>query len=99
MVLGRKGKPLLVVMARTHPCETVSSLMMEGVIEALEKTKTKEGEYLLENCRVVLVPMANPDGVVHGNSRSSYAGCDLNRRWLAPEKDLHPELASVKHFL
>ena len=28
-----------------------------------------------------IVPMMNPDGVLVGNSRTSFAGCDLNRRW------------------
>lgn len=25
--------------------------------------------------------MVNPDGVIYGNSRSNFAGLDLNRHW------------------
>jgi murein tripeptide amidase MpaA len=37
--------------------------------------------------------MLNPDGVINGNHRTSLAGCDLNRRWAAPNKALHPEVS------
>jgi murein tripeptide amidase MpaA len=28
-----------------------------------------------------VVPMVNPDGVIHGNSRCNLSGLDLNRQW------------------
>lgn len=34
--------------------------------------------------------MLNPDGVIHGNYRTSLIGVDLNRRWDKPDKNLHP---------
>lgn len=40
--------------------------------------------------------MINPDGVVIGNSRSSLAGADLNRRWGNPNATIHPELYFLK---
>ena len=40
--------------------------------------------------------MVNPDGVVIGNSRSSLAGVDLNRRWSQPNSVMHPELYFLK---
>lgn len=40
--------------------------------------------------------MANPDGVVCGNSRTSLAGKDLNRQFILASKDLYPEVALVK---
>lgn len=40
--------------------------------------------------------MVNPDGVVLGNSRSSLAGVDLNRRWANPNATIHPELYFLK---
>ena len=42
--------------------------------------------------------MLNPDGVVQGNYRCSYSGCDLNRRYLTPSKILHPEIYHVKRM-
>ena len=40
--------------------------------------------------------MLNADGVINGNYRCSLAGCDLNRRWKAPSKNLHPEVYYTK---
>lgn len=34
--------------------------------------------------------MANPDGVIMGNSRSSASGKDLNREYLNSKKELYP---------
>lgn len=39
--------------------------------------------------------MINVDGVTIGNSRSSFVGADLNRRWANPHCIAHPEI----HFL
>ena len=43
--------------------------------------------------------MLNPDGVINGNYRCSLAGCDLNRRWKAPSKILHPTIYSTKQMV
>ena len=37
-----------------------------------------------------LIPMLNPDGVIHGNYRTNLAGFDLNRVWEDPDKTLCP---------
>ena len=44
----------------------------------------------------IIVPMINVDGVVIGNYRSSMAGNDLNRRYIEPDKMVHPEVFLVK---
>ncbi len=46
-----------------------------------------------------IVPMINPDGVIHGNYRSSLGGCDLNRRWKKPKRKLHPTVFYVKELI
>lgn len=58
---------------------------MHGIIEFLTG-KSPEAIYLKENCVFKIVPMTNPDGVIHGNYRCSLAGCDLNRRWKKPKR-------------
>ncbi len=79
-----KNKKRIWIHARTHPSETGSSFVIEGLIN-----------YLLSNCceqcngtdlsKLIfnIVPMVNPDGVALGNARvtpdSSY---DLERMWL-----------------
>ena len=37
--------------------------------------------YLTSNFEVFVFPMVNPDGVIHGMSRTNMAGLDLNRHW------------------
>jgi hypothetical protein len=34
------------------------------------------------------------EGVAHGNSRCSFAGCDLNRQWYEPENFVLPEVGA-----
>lgn len=80
-------------MARVHPCETMSSFVMQGIIENLfskGSERIPECKYLLSKFNIRLIPMINPDGVIHGNSRTSAAGCDLNRRWKNPNPIVQP---------
>ena len=58
------------------------SLMNEIINELTQNYK--KYDQLLHNTIVKIIPMINPDGVVIGNSRSSLAGVDLNRRWANP---------------
>lgn len=41
----------------------------------------------------------NPDGVIVGNYRNSLAGVDLNRQWINPEPEFHPEVCAVKNMM
>ena len=43
--------------------------------------------------------MLNPDGVIYGNYRCSLLGVDLNRRWLAPSRILHPTIYYTKRMI
>jgi murein tripeptide amidase MpaA len=36
---------------------------------------------LRKNYIIKIIPVLNPDGVVHGNYRTSLSGHDLNRKW------------------
>jgi len=47
-------------------------------------SSNKEAESLRERFIFKIIPMLNPDGVIHGNSRCALAGCDLNRKWQKP---------------
>lgn len=64
----KSQKPVVLVLARQHPGETVSSFVMQGLIDYLV-SDSKESEYLRENFIFKLVPMVNPDGVIYGNFR------------------------------
>lgn len=84
-----ENKKRVWIHARTHPSETPSSYIVEGLIE-----------YLLSDCNINckeadlsklifnIVPVLNVDGVVEGNARvtpdSSY---DLERMWFREKDD------------
>lgn len=84
----RKG---VVLSSRVHPGETNGSFMMKGAIDFL-LSNSKEASLLRENFVFKIIPMLNPDGVIHGNYRCSLIGADLNRRWKSPHKIFHPTI-------
>lgn len=89
----RKG---IVLMARVHSGETVSSYMMAGAIDYLVSSAAKG---LRKGYVFNIVPMLNPDGVRYGNYRVSLLGVDLNRRWDSPHKVLHPTIYHAKKMI
>jgi len=82
------------VTARVHPGETNASTVFEGFLDKLAENAGDSA--VLSNYVVKMVPCMNPDGVVCGNYRSSLAGVDLNRQWILPSQDLHPEVFYTK---
>jgi len=84
--------------ARVHPGETNASWMMQGVLEYL-LGHTHTAKVLRDNFVFKIIPMLNPDGVIHGNYRCSLAGVDLNRRWQRPSKKLNPTIYYTKQTL
>lgn len=88
-----KQKLGLVLMARVHSGETVSSYMLKGAIDYLT---SPSGKSLRKNFVFKIVPMLNPDGVRYGSYRNSLLGVDLNRRWHKPHKVLHPTIFHSK---
>lgn len=71
--------------------------MMKGVIDFLISDQV-EAKILRKNYIFKIVPMINPDGVINGNYRCSLAGCDLNRRYKNPNKNLHPTIWHLKNM-
>ena len=88
----------IVLSARVHPGETVSSFVMKGIIDFL-LGDSKEAVMLRDQFIFKIVPMLNADGVVHGNYRCSLSGSDLNRKWRNPQKTLHPEIYYFKKMI
>lgn len=72
--------------------------MMKGVLDYLV-SKTPEARALRDHFVFKIVPILNPDGVINGNYRCSLSGQDLNRRWKAPNKVLHPVNFAVKRLI
>lgn len=43
--------------------------------------------------------MVNPDGVIIGNYRTCYSGCDLNRKYHNPDQRLHTTVYAIKNLV
>ena len=63
--------------------------MMEGLLRQL-LSSSDYAIALRKNFLFKIVPMLNPDGVIRGNYRFSFAGCDLNRKWSTCKPKKHP---------
>jgi murein tripeptide amidase MpaA len=81
--ISKKGKfasKEVIITARQHPSESVGSFVCDSIISILV-SNSPLCRSLLERFTFIILPMINPDGVVHGNSRTSAMGYDLNRCW------------------
>lgn len=74
------GSPLLVVVGRMHPPEATGSNALFGFVETLA-ADTPQARGFRERVRTVVIPLANPDGLVEGHWRTNLRGKDLNRDW------------------
>ncbi|CAG9326272.1 unnamed protein product [Blepharisma stoltei] len=92
---GKKG---VFITARVHPGESPSSYIMQGLVKFL-LGNSKDAKLLRKEFIFCIIPMLNPDGVIHGNTRCSLLGVDLNRRWIKPNKILHPTIYYAKELI
>jgi len=79
--------------------QTLCDTLAGNKCEILTITAKTNPETMPKRKGFKIVPMLNPDGVINGNYRCSLAGCDLNRRWKAPSKILHPTIYSTKQMV
>jgi len=63
-----KARSAIVITARVHPGESNSSFMMHGFIKFLT-SQDPAAISLRNNFVFKIIPMLNPDGVIHGNYR------------------------------
>ena len=85
-------------LARQHPGETVGSFVMQGVIDFLT-SEHPIARHLRREVVFKVIPMVNPDGVIHGHYRTSLSGADLNRRWKKINRKLYPTLYAAKKMI
>ena len=90
-------KKIIGVIARQHPCETVSSYVMEGLINSLVNLSAEWCVDVLQDYILKIIPMVNVDGVVYGNSRCDITGSDINRKWTRnPNKFMYPIVSAIR---
>ncbi|XP_060782748.1 cytosolic carboxypeptidase 4 [Neoarius graeffei] len=93
-----RNRPCVFLTARVHPGECNSSWVMKGTLEFL-CSDDAVAESLRETFIFKIIPMLNPDGVIHGNHRCSLSADDLNRQWLKPSPVLSPTIYHTKGLL
>ena len=84
--------------ARVHPGESNSSWMMRGLIDFLAGPSS-EAQRLRRIFVFKIIPMLNPDGVIHGQYRANMTGSDLNRQWATPSAEEHPTIWHAKALI
>jgi murein tripeptide amidase MpaA len=76
--------------------------MIEGIIAYLLDLMVKESEInhsIYDNYIFKIIPMVNPDGVIHGNSRAELTGIDSNRVWKKTSKNMTPSIHYIKKYI
>ena len=81
--------------ARQHPGESMAEWWMEGALDTLTDPADPVGRTLRQQCRLHLVPNANPDGSRRGHLRTNAAGVNLNREWADPTPERSPEVIAL----
>lgn len=89
---------VIVVLARSHPGESVTSFVCQGFLEYLLGSHPI-ATILRENFVFKIIPMINPDGVFLGNNRCNLTGQDLNRIWNIATEFSHPTIFATKTLL
>ena len=77
----------ILITGRIHSGETVSSYVVQGLIDYLVNLDYPISKYLRDRFVFKIIPMLNIDGVIYGNYRLNILGKDMNRLWI-------PSLAS-----
>ena len=73
-------KKRILLHARTHPAETPSSFLIEGMIDFL-LSGSEVAVQILKNYELYIFPMQNVDGVIAGNYRSTPKSENLEMMW------------------
>lgn len=71
---------MVVVVGRVHPSEATGSHIVNGFIKSITG-ETPEAKWMRSKTIFKVIPMLNPDGVICGNTRTGFAGKDLNRQY------------------
>ena len=98
------GKKRIFMHARTHPAETPSSFLIEGMINFL-LSGTPQASAILSEFEFYIFPMQNVDGVIAGNYRSTPKSENLEMMWyydsnnpLNLTADAPPEVTTIHQY-
>jgi murein tripeptide amidase MpaA len=91
-----EGKTQIWLYARQHPGESMAEWWMEGALSLLTDPADPVARLLRRECRLHIVPNANPDGSRRGHLRTNAAGVNLNREWHEPSLERSPEVLAIR---
>ena len=86
------------IIGRVHPSETNGSHIINGLISSL-LGNAESAKYLRKSVIFKIIPMINPDGVIIGNTRTSFSGKDLNRKYHKKAEFVYPEVIGVIDYV
>jgi zinc carboxypeptidase/carboxypeptidase M14-like protein len=90
-----KEKKVIWLMFRQHAWEAGSSWTGEGVIRFLSSSSPVAAR-IRKEAIVKILPLCDPDGVVHGGVRFNRYGYDLNRNWDIVDPVKMPEITAER---
>lgn len=88
ITIGKQQEPYIIIFARQHPGEYMSSYFIEGLINSIIKTSI--------NKSFIIFPIVNLSGASSFNHRFDIKGMDLNRIW---HQNYSNEINSIKDYL
>ena len=94
LIIGdlERDRPVVWIVARQHPGETMASWWTEGFVRRLLDDHDGLAVRLRERATFHIVPLMNPDGSRKGYIRTNANGLDLNRTWADPSPADAPEV-------
>lgn len=99
LFIGDRGsvpKYKVVITARHHACEMMSSYELEGIMEAL-LSKDKNMKWLRRQVEFMILPFVDKDGVEEGDQGKNRNGQDHNRDYSGESR--YVETASIRKAL
>ena len=93
-----QNKKSIIFTSRVHPGETCGSYVIESIINNL-LNNSSTSKNLLNKYIFKIIPMLNPDGVIHGHYRNNILGKDLNRMWQDPRDNVTPTIFYLKKLI
>jgi hypothetical protein len=92
------GKKVIWLMFRQHAWEAGSSWTGDGLIRFVTSSNPNAARIRRETI-VKILPLCDPDGVVHGGVRFNRNGYDLNRNWDVIDPVKMPEIAAERRAI
>jgi hypothetical protein len=92
------GKKVIWLMFRQHAWEAGGSWTADGLIRFVASSNPNAARIRRETI-VKILPLCDPDGVVHGGVRFNRNGYDLNRNWDVIDPVKMPEIAAERRAI